>query len=762
MDISDKLFKLIKDNKFIELEKEIKTNKKVNLNTRDESGNYLISYAIIKNNLSMIKLLLNEKCKIDIVDQEGRTILYSPIKYGYDDIISLLLEYNDQTVGVSIVDMKDKFNNISLHYAIYFSNLFALDILLSNRSNTNILDSDGYNSLHLAIHSKNIDMCKKIIDHGVNINARTKLGETALHIAVNLQIDPMVRLLIDKGIDVNLQDYESELTALMYAISSSNSNIAKYLLFNGANPNIQDYNGNTAIHYSIIYESNEILYNILKYDDKSIVPNLNLYNINGQLPLHIALYKKTAGHGESIDKLIMLTNLNFQDTKGNTAFHLMCRDKFKKNIWLMNQKILEKKKLNVFILNNKKKRPIDFISPDNIKSFLNMVTNSYLYILRNYNFIWKNDWENLCTKAFDINKLTNSEVAIIKKYIELPLVKSDIQDAKTSSPGMNNDICYNIIYNKINDMYKKKDSNIDCISTSYPIKQSKKCIQFDIGGKIDICTFSGITLDILMGLIYLLDKHPGTCAPISSNFITNDQLQKYYKDLGMNINTNIEFMNFEVIWAYKKLFVSSDFIENYKKCIDNINIRFVIVPIGIEIDDGSHANYLILDKNTFELERYEPYGAESPFKYNYNSSLLDNILSFKFNDINPNIKYISPKKYLSKMSFQYFDVNESKTVHIGDAGGFCGLWSIWYTDMRLMYPDISRDKLVRKLFKMIKQQNISFKNMIRNYSINITKIRDVVFKKANITINDWINEQYTPDQHRVVLQEIGKLVQSHI
>ena len=35
----------------------------------------------------------------------------------------------------------------------------------------------------------------------------------------------------------------------------------------------------------------------------------------------------------------------------------------------------------------------------------NIVTKSYLYILRNYNFIWKENWENICNKELFYDKL---------------------------------------------------------------------------------------------------------------------------------------------------------------------------------------------------------------------------------------------------------------------------------------------------------------------------------------------------------------------
>jgi hypothetical protein len=192
--------------------------------------------------------------------------------------------------------------------------------------------------------------------------------------------------------------------------------------------------------------------------------------------------------------------------------------------------------------------------------------------------------------------------------------------------------------------------------------------------------------------------------------------------------------------------------------LSSSKIRFIIIPLGIELEEGSHANYLIFDKKTYELERFEPYGSSSPYKFNYNSKLLDSVLNFKFNEIDISIKYVSPDKYLPKIGFQYFDVYEAKTQKIGDPGGFCALWSIWYADMRLSYPDIDRVSLVNKLLKEIKRNNISFKDLIRNYSVNITNIRDTIFKKVGITINEWINDQISKNQFDLIIAEITSLL----
>ena len=47
-------------------------------------------------------------------------------------------------------------------------------------------------------------------------------------------------------------------------------------------------------------------------------------------------------------------------------------------------------------------------------------------------------------------------------------------------------------------------------------------------------------------------------------------------------------------------------------------------------------------------------------------------------------------------------------------------------------------KNVLKLIKNIKMENMSFKNLIRNFAFNIVELRDKILKKYKININDWM------------------------
>ena len=82
--------------------------------------------------------------------------------------------------------------------------------------------------------------------------------------------------------------------------------------------------------------------------------------------------------------------------------------------------------------------------------------------------------------------------------------------------------------------------------------------------------------------------------------------------------------------------------------------------------------------------------------------------------------------------------------------------------MRIKYNDISREKLVKELINKIKGENISFKHMIRDYTKNITDIRDKYLKKVGLDINNWLNDDFDDtqlDKFNVILTE---LIEKHV
>ena len=88
------LFDLIRKQKWKEFEEQLNNIKDIDVNIRDNDKNYLLNYVILFNKYELISILVQKGSKLDIVDGDGRSIIYVPIKYRYDKILTLLLELN--------------------------------------------------------------------------------------------------------------------------------------------------------------------------------------------------------------------------------------------------------------------------------------------------------------------------------------------------------------------------------------------------------------------------------------------------------------------------------------------------------------------------------------------------------------------------------------------------------------------------------------------------------------------------------------------
>lgn len=697
----------------------------VDVNARDKKNNYLLTYAVIMNKSDIVKSLLEFGAKIDIVDNENRSVIYHAINLQYNDILDILLEENKSNIGISILHIKDKDGKIPVHYAVEFENEYALNKILEHNGNLNAKDNQGYNALHLAIYSRNVNIIEKVIKNIPNINTRCNTGENSLHIAANLQVYDICKLLVKGGIDINAQDFDHEFTALHYVVTLGNLDLTKLLLIHDADPNVQDIYGNTPIHYAITENSYACVMELTSYNYSKYSINFNLWNIDSKIPIHLFFLDFNISKLYYIDILIDKSSMTFQDSSGNNCLHYLCMN----NLWIKYIDVLEHKKLDIFSKNINGLSAIDYVNENDMDRFLNVVSKSYINRLKRFNIDWKDNFDKIC--SLDFNDLTPED----KKKINSANNQYEFEKE-----------CLQITNKKIKSSWKKIQKGELCVKDmSFPLKGNSCKITTDIGVTVSFCTYTGSTLDVLIGLMYILTKHKSACSTLNKNYANNTELCKFYKSLGIMMNNRCEFLNFEIVWIHFKLYIMDTFYDLFKKCLSK-NTKFIIIPVGIELKNGSHANYIIYDKELNEVERFEPHGSTTPPGLNYNPVLLDDILEKRFDSLNMGIKYIRPKDFLPKIGFQLMDASETSQNRIGDPGGFCALWSLWYTDMRLTYPSVKREKLVKYLMKNIKLNNMSFRNLIRNYSQNIIILRDELLSSAEMDVNDWLNDNYNETQ----------------
>jgi ankyrin repeat protein len=722
------LFQFIKTNKeeqFLEYISNL-TSEEIDVNMRDEHGNYLVTFAVMMNRNHILKKLIEYGSRLDIIDVDGYTILYYPIKYNYVTIIDTLLEYNNKIIGISLVNLKDRRDNVPIFYAIKYKNRYALQVLLSYGADANYKGNENISTLHLAVLKKDLVTVKMIFKYIRNIDSTTNQGSTALHYACNFQLAEIVKFLLEGGANQNIAEYEYDFYPIFYAVVQNNVEISKMLIDYGANPNYQDYQGNTIIHYAIINGNMEILdYIMEKYtiadqninlysediNDKKNVPNNiifpNIANLEGLTIVHLMLYQYNDQYDKYLRLVLPFSNLNSQDNRGNTILHIIVE----KNLWKNYSNILSTKKLDIYIKNNAGKTVMDMVNVNERNAFVKLVTKSYYNYLKKYEKGWLLEWQNECS---------NKKLSKIDKKTCFDIIRKVILNEKIS----------------------------------VPLKKNKKSIVIVNEELLQISTFTGSILDLVVGFKYLSKKYPNATSLFHSHHESDKELREYYQSLGIIENLNQHLIHFEIRWIYQKLFLPPSFESTLENIIRNKKHKYIIIPIGIILSNGNHSNGLFYDIEKGLMERFEPHGSSYPNHFNYNPDLLDEILYKKFVNVlsniygrNVQIIYYQPKKYLPKIGFQTFENTEINiNKNIGDPNGFCTLWTIWYLDYRLKYVDTRPDKLVRKLIEQIRINNYSFRTIIRNYSRNIIDLRDMYLSKINRHINDYLNNRLSHEE----------------
>lgn len=157
-------------------------------------------------------------------------------------------------------------------------------------------------------------------------------------------------------------------------------------------------------------------------------------------------------------------------------------------------------------------------------------------------------------------------------------------------------------------------------------------------------------------------------------------------------------------WRYDaedgwNLGVPEGFEAFWEKTIGNKKIDQILIPVSLTSKPkadghiGFHANILIYNKLTKELEHFEPHGIELS-KEPYNPDGLYDAVRKVFKDQFQVKKYASPIQVCPK-NMQFFQSVETDEVGFLNDHGHCAVWCLWYADVRLANPTIPRADVIR-------------------------------------------------------------------
>jgi len=129
--------------------------------------------------------------------------------------------------------------------------------------------------------------------------------------------------------------------------------------------------------------------------------------------------------------------------------------------------------------------------------------------------------------------------------------------------------------------------------------------------------------------------------------------------------------------------------------------RFIIMPLILDApgdESVGHQNMLIADMKNRTLERFEPVGSIA-YDYPVDSCDIDDVL-IKFTERRASpffeFTYLPPMVMCPRFGPQYVQEAETIDKARGRIDGFCVVWSYWYADLRLQYPDVPQLQLVTR------------------------------------------------------------------
>jgi len=603
-----------------------------------------------------------------------------------------LLNINKNNINKKNINTPIVNNNYLFHYLILLDNLKGLKLAKFPIYQE---DDDGLNGFHLAAKIDNIDILLYLIKTYPNyIYNKNSKDNTFVYYLLEKSLIKIIT--IYPKLDWN---YLIPIKLLkQYFKNFSYSNLIKIIKL------LNIFNFSCYI-YNIIYNNNISILQKISIFDKFSDEELNQKN-------------SLDGSG------ILLDSLTLNDEK---IFNYLVNRNIDYDYYtIINTENPFRIGINLDIINNKK--------------FFSKILLS-LYIKKNHNFDYElnNFADNIIHNILyiRINKLhliTNNlkiDYTIdtdILKYCKSDILWNQLNNYKISSIELVTNLDFNIYSSlleniKISQLNKDTINKLNVNETWLNFINKLEIYKENDDIVVNDLPYSNYTLfqskfkDLALFVLFLTNKYKDLYIP---------KMEESY--LIENVTAdNTELLFTDDIIEKKQIFpwfisyhnTNEYYIHPYLNNLIKSNItkkKYAIVFLSRIFDSTLHANILFYNFEKLTVERFEPYGI-------INNSNIDEILEEELT-WDTSLKYIKPTDYLPYVGFQTIS-NENNLLNqkVGDFGGFCLAWCIWYIETRISNINIEPKTLVNKLISRLNNKNIKFSEYIRNYSHKINNCR---------------------------------------
>jgi ankyrin repeat protein len=209
-----------------------------------ELGMSPLHFAILRQNLEIVKYLIERGADINLCTREGRnrSPLHLAVLSGNLEILDCLIE-----AGANL-NAQDRNGRTVVHNAVASNNTALALHLVEKGADVNIPDFERQTPLHLSVLHNNVICAKHFVKFGAIINCQIRKNITALSVAIMLGRIHIVNILVENGADINLRDDFGN-TALHFAIRKGDPVIIHYLIDRGADINIPNNERDSPMHW---------------------------------------------------------------------------------------------------------------------------------------------------------------------------------------------------------------------------------------------------------------------------------------------------------------------------------------------------------------------------------------------------------------------------------------------------------------------------------------------------------------------------------
>ena len=204
------------------------------LETRDKKGRTPLMTAAWLNHFHILDLLIHKGANVNAKDARNRNVLHNlaadkAMNFGAD-VLDLLFA---QKIVLDGPEAQDELGRVPLHWACATGKVAFAERLLSrtskSRAHIEAVEIREKTCLHLAAAHDREEMVELLLSKGANVSARSDGGWTPLFVACEKGHVRIVRMLLNAGADVNAKLLNG-MTALHLAAQFGHSSVVKCLL----------------------------------------------------------------------------------------------------------------------------------------------------------------------------------------------------------------------------------------------------------------------------------------------------------------------------------------------------------------------------------------------------------------------------------------------------------------------------------------------------------------------------------------------------